>query len=135
MKYLTTAILSLLLACHQPMGKSNPANKVGSEKDAHGCISAAGYIWSVLKNDCVRVFELGIRLYPKSPVNDNNTVAFVIFSADETKAELFLPQQPASVILERQGNKKPFVWEGNNYSLSQPLNYILKHNSSIIFQN
>jgi hypothetical protein len=135
MKYLPTALLFMLLACHQPMNMNNTANKVGSEKDAHGCIGAAGYTWSILKNDCIRVFELGIRLYPKSPVNDNKTVAFVIFSADETKAELFLPQQLASVILERQGNAKPFVWEGNNYSFSQPLNYILKHNSSIIFQN
>lgn len=32
----------------------------GSDKDNHGCIGSAGYIWSISKNKCIRPFEEGV---------------------------------------------------------------------------
>ena len=64
---------------------------VGNDRDNHGCIGSAGYIWSVLKKECVRTFELthtdknAIEL-----VSINNTQKMVVlFSSDKTKAEVF----------------------------------------------
>jgi hypothetical protein len=39
--------------------ESNQGNDqvVGNDKDAHGCISSAGYSWCEAKNKCLRVFE------------------------------------------------------------------------------
>ena len=33
---------------------------VGGELDAHGCLPAAGYTFSVVRNGCIRVFESGV---------------------------------------------------------------------------
>ena len=30
---------------------------VGGQKDEHGCLVPAGYTWSALKQECVRIFE------------------------------------------------------------------------------
>jgi hypothetical protein len=35
---------------------------VGGDKDVHGCKASAGYTYSQIKNDCVRVFEQKIKL-------------------------------------------------------------------------
>ena len=39
---------------------------VGGDSDAHGCKASAGYTWSVVKNECIRIFESGIRLDAKA---------------------------------------------------------------------
>ena len=33
---------------------------IGGERDAHGCLPAAGYTFSVVRNGCIRVFESGV---------------------------------------------------------------------------
>ena len=38
-----------------------PGGMPGSDRDAHGCIGSAGYIWSEVRQDCIRLFEQGIR--------------------------------------------------------------------------
>ena len=37
---------------------------VGGDRDEHGCIGSAGYTWSVLRGECIQVFEVGTRLNP-----------------------------------------------------------------------
>ena len=37
-------------------------NRVGGDRDKHGCIGSAGYQWSEVQQDCIRVFEKGIRM-------------------------------------------------------------------------
>ena len=37
-------------------------NIVGGDRDKHGCIGSAGYQWSEVQQDCIRVFEKGIRM-------------------------------------------------------------------------
>ena len=34
---------------------------VGADRDGHGCIGSAGYVWSEAVQDCIRLFESGIR--------------------------------------------------------------------------
>jgi hypothetical protein len=72
----------------------------GADKDEHGCIGSAGYQWSVMKSECIRIFEAGTRLSAAAAVEDKTTDAFVVFSHDEKEAELFVPRLAVSVILE-----------------------------------
>ncbi len=78
---------------------------VGADKDEHGCIGSAGYQWSVMKSECIRIFEVGIRLNATAAVDDKTTDAFVVFSHDEKEAELFVPRLANSVILESDKDK------------------------------
>jgi hypothetical protein len=94
---------------------------VGGDRDAHGCIGSAGYQWSVVKNECIRVFETGIRLEPKGAKIDKNLSAFVVFKSDtdEQKAELFLPNSKTSILLTKVGKNDAGTWKNKKYTLTQ----------------
>ncbi|WP_294480555.1 hypothetical protein [uncultured Bacteroides sp.] len=74
--------------------------KLGADRDEHGCIGSAGYVWSEVQKDCIRVFEKGIRT--ESTDGTNNT-AFIVFSPDSTRLELFFSNMKPNEILERRG--------------------------------
>ena len=64
MKYilLLTLTCGILLGC-QTQNKMPPSTTVapaiaGSDRDAHGCIGSAGYLWCTKLNQCVRPWEL-----------------------------------------------------------------------------
>ncbi len=76
---------------------------IGGAKDEHGCLSSAGETWSELKQTCLQIFNVGIRLNPIE-VKENEAVisAFVLFSEDNNKAELFLSSEnQPNIILEK----------------------------------
>lgn len=60
-----TALLFLatsLAACNpeQPAGQApvTPSVKVGGDRDEHGCIASAGYVWCAKESACARPWEL-----------------------------------------------------------------------------
>ena len=90
-----------LMACNSP----KPAI-VGNDSDNHGCKGSAGQTWSVLKNDCIQVFNEGTRLNPINAKDGEAIIsAFILFNDNQSKAELFIGNQP-NVILNknREGN-------------------------------
>ncbi len=97
------------------------AQIVGGDSDEHGCKGSAGYSWSVVKNDCIRIFEAGIRLNPKATDLDKSMSAFVVFKSetDETQAELYLPNQKTSILLAKEGKNDAGKWKNNAYILTQ----------------
>ncbi len=80
------------------MVKGSPINMPGSDRDEHGCIGSAGYQWSEVQQDCIRVFEKGIRL--KAVGGDQS--AFIVFSPDSSKVELFFSSGDKNEILDRR---------------------------------
>jgi len=42
----------------EPEEQAKNATVVGSERDAHGCITSAGYQWCAKENECKRPWEL-----------------------------------------------------------------------------
>ncbi len=58
-------------------------NLVGSDKDEHGCIGAAGYRWCELKQKCLRTWEESCAEVTPAPAVKINAVPTVI--VDETK--------------------------------------------------
>ncbi len=92
----------------------------GGDRDAHGCIGSAGYTWSALKQECIRLFESGIRLNPQDKSLDQTLSAFVVFKSpdEDAKAELYLPGQPA-VMLPRVGKNDAGTWKNKKWVLKQ----------------
>ncbi len=70
---------------------------VGNDVDEHGCKPSAGYTWSVLKKECVRIFEVGSQFTAAGVNNDDTFAAYIILNQKYDSAEVFLP------------NKKPFI--------------------------
>ena len=74
---------------------------VGSDNDDHGCIASAGYTWSEVQKDCIRLWEKGVRM---NAVDDAGKTLFLVFSPDSTQVELFFSEEGVSnEILDRRG--------------------------------
>lgn len=75
--------------------------KVGVANDEHGCNAAAGYIWSEVRQNCVRLFEEGVKFVAVAG-QDTTLAAYVVFAVDSLKAEAFLPEQETHPVLDRR---------------------------------
>ncbi|MBS7253073.1 hypothetical protein KHA98_03790 [Flavobacterium branchiicola] len=101
---------------------------VGADSDAHGCKGSAGYTWSTLKKECIRVFE-GTKLSHYDDGKTYTTASFVIF--DGNKAELFLDTQKESIILERKSEGDS--WVNGDWQLIPWKGYVLKKAGKILY--
>jgi hypothetical protein len=116
--------------------KEEKPTLVGGDRDEHGCIGSAGYQWSEVRKECLRLFETGIRLNPVDSALNKSVSAFIILSEDQSKAELFLPNGKKSTLLTRVATDKK-VWELDPYRLSaNTTGYILedKINNKILYK-
>ena len=81
--------------------KEKRGREVGSDKDNHGCIASAGYTWSEVQKDCIRLWEKGVRM---NAVDDAGKTLFLVFSPDSAQVELFFSEEGVSnEILDRRG--------------------------------
>jgi hypothetical protein len=94
--------------------------KPGSDRDEHGCIPSAGYRWSVVRNDCIRIWEIGIKMVPQDPKLDKSTAAYLVFTDDKIKVEIFLPTQKKTVIIRKSSAEgEPMKWVNGPLALSE----------------
>lgn len=116
--FLFIGILSTFCACRDLGGSSNKSIEkdslgtvAGPDKDDKGCVTSAGYKWSVLKNTCIRPFEIGVRLNPVSEIKAGDAVisAFVVLEDEGNRAELYVPNEKSSVLLERKSERDPYL--------------------------
>lgn len=133
--FLLSIIIGLSFSCGKKISQENNTTKevkphlVGGDSDAHGCKGSAGYSWSTLKKECIRIFE-GTKLsHTEETGKTYTTAAFVIF--DGNKAELFLDTQEESVILERKAEGQP--WIKGDLQLVPWKGYVLKKGDKIIY--
>lgn len=88
---------------------------IGGQRDRHGCSSTAGYTWSGLKQQCIRIWEQGI-LVEDSGKADEWTGSYAVFSEDEEKVELYLTDSSdVPPILESQGG----IFENHDFRLER----------------
>lgn len=129
---LMAAMPVLLSAC---TAASGTAPLLGADRDAHGCIGSAGYVWSPLLQTCVQPWEAGERLLPAAAPRDGSAqaAAYVIRRGDE--AEVFAPDldEPqrlerlvdewagGGMLLERRGNALMLTLSGGKVYLTETL--------------
>lgn len=138
---LFVGIISIFFACRDLGGSSNMSIEkdslgtvAGPDKDDKGCVTSAGYKWSVLKNTCIRPFEVGVRLNPAAEIKAGDPVvsAFVVLDEkEENKAELYVPNEKNSILLERKSEKEPYT--NNDWKLLTLKGFTLKKGDSIIY--
>ncbi|WP_104382430.1 hypothetical protein [Sphingobacterium sp. HMA12] len=73
---------------------------IGGDKDEHGCLVGAGQTWSEVKQGCIQVFNVGMRLNPVgTKAGDAVISAFVVANDDKSKMELFLPDDNKTTVI------------------------------------
>ncbi|WP_223605478.1 hypothetical protein [Chryseobacterium sp. OSA05B] len=113
---------------------------LGGDRDVHGCIGSAGYTYSQIKNDCVKVFAQKIKLKEVGSDKSSTSMTAVIFSKDMKRAEVFISEGAAkSIILEREGKSK--IWKSGSYIKEtyvlvpyKKAGYQLKKDDVVIYQ-
>jgi hypothetical protein len=95
--------------------------RTGNDRDEHGCIGSAGFQWSEVKKECIRLFEKGIRLEPKAAHLNQTLSAFAVFKSDtdEAQAEIFLPNEKKSILLAQDKKEGAGLWKNDVYQLLQ----------------
>lgn len=111
--------------------KAKDTTLVGADKDENGCLSSAGYTWSKVNKECVKIFT-GVQLNPaKNQENEDMVLcAYVLFNEAKDKAEVFLPNEE-SIVLSKQGDAT--IWADKDYQLVDKKGFTLKKGTETIF--
>ena len=107
---------------------------LSSDMDDDGCLAAAGYVWSTLNKECIKIYESAITLYPQSNQNneDETKNAYIVFGEDGgNEAEIFLPNQEKTLLLIRPEEGQP--WQFDDWQLIPWKGYILKKGEQVLF--
>lgn len=89
--------------------KSGKEAAVGADKDGHDCIASAGYTWSEVQKDCIRLWEKGVRM---KAVDDAGKTMFLVFSPDSAQVELFFSEEsmPNEILDRRSLPAGGYAW-------------------------
>ena len=117
----------ILMAC-----QSNKNTTIdGATTSKHGCIETAGYTWSELKSECIRLFESAQCIGAiRSGSATFNT--YVVFSDDNSKAELFMPDLENQIILQYDG--KNCEGSGSELTKSNDKYSLMKDGKEVKFE-
>lgn len=102
-----------------PVTDTTKNGMVGNDRDEHGCIGSAGYQWSAVLNNCIRIFETGTRLSAAAAVTNKTVDAFAIISADNMRAEIYVPELSASGIVLNQTKNNDKSWARDEWLLEK----------------
>lgn len=111
---------------------AGPAIRVGGDSDARGCKPSAGYTWSSARQECLRLFEVGVRLQAVGDLAAGD-VAWIVFDQEGLQAEAFLPGMEAPLILQRQGEEGGHVWRAGAFKLFPWKGYVLEQEGNAIY--
>lgn len=127
--YILLIFLPLLVSsCQNNKGKTEV---VGNEKDAHGCLTSAGYRWSVVQEKCVRPWEGSIKMLITDATADYETAAYTLMDPSKQKVEVFL-KEAESLILDKVA---PFLYSNEEYQFIEKDNcWSLIHLGEILYE-
>ena len=98
---------------------------LGGDRDAHGCIGSAGYVWSEVLSACIRPWEAGVKLLPAIKPTDGSAVlaAYVVKKDDDV--EVFVPDVEGGrklhkVVEEWAGDRMLLEPRGSGWMLTAP---------------
>jgi len=108
-----------------PLVKSDCAE----QKDA--CLFEEGKSYSELEQRCITLATLKTTLNPlKEGTRTDGKKAYVYFSSDNAKAEVFLPNSNKGIVLEKKGEGN---WVSENYILMAWKGYVLQEKGIAIY--
>ena len=136
-------ILTLfILSCDQKQNNTESNQKesskkvadttmLGADQDENGCLASAGYTWSKVNKECVKIFT-GLQLNPaKNQANEEMVLcAYVLFNENGNQAEVFLPNEQ-SLVLTRESEGKPWIYK--DYQLIARNGYIFKKGTENLY--
>ncbi len=108
-------------------------SKINCQTDARGCLVSFGYRWSSIRQTCIIPAQDGIRLNAMDTAQNADTPAFVLFSENQDQAELFLPAQDSSWVLQRKGKEGAHAWTNSSYKLFPWKGYVLQYEGKTIY--
>lgn len=112
---------------------------VGGDADEHGCKASAGYQWSAIKQNCIRIFEDGIRLDPQDKSLNETLSAYAVFKSatEDAQVELFMPNQRATLLLDKTtGQGDGTAWKRGDLTLteSKGMFTLIGANKQVLYQ-
>lgn len=143
------ALLFLSIACkpsnstNEVSGETeytvNPPMLVGGDEDEFGCKGSAGYSWSKIKQECLRIWEHGIQLNPLQKDAGTNYGAIVVMADDKSKGELFVNGEKESIWLAKfteEKNPSLIVYSGREYKFFEHKgDWILEYKGKNIYSS
>ena len=118
----------------------------GSDRDAHGCIGSAGFVWSPLTGACVRVFEAGLPFEPTAMNPEQNYRVYLITTVSNAgklkAAELYWPGESTPWTLdvvhkEEEDGVRRLVLQSTAHKLkiyrSAESAYLLEQDGKVIY--
>ena len=97
-----------------------PVTKPATNTDEHGCKTADGETWSIARNSCIHLSEAGIKLDPQEAALDKTKPAYLVFTDDNVRVEIFLHTQKRSVIiLKISAEVQPPKWANGPLTVSE----------------
>jgi hypothetical protein len=91
-----------------------------TDGDEHGCKTADGETWSIVRNSCIHLSEAGIKLDPQEAALDKTKPAYLVFTDDKVRVEIFLPTQKRPVIIRKSSVEgEPLKWANGPLTVSE----------------
>ena len=114
-----------------------PEIKPSNIVDEHGCKTAVGETWSIVRKSCILLSEIGIKLEPQEAALDKSKPAYLVFSDDKIRVEIFLPTQKKTVIIRKSSAEgEPSKWANGPLTITESNSiYTLDDEGKILYKN
>ena len=117
--FVALVLLVVLVVVYIPFTPSQTAQpSVGADRDAHNCIASAGYTYSAVRGECIRLWESGTALLPVIQIEQPVLAAYVVQDENDQKTEVFLPGFEQGLVMNRLTNAAVPTWTAANWVLT-----------------
>jgi hypothetical protein len=108
-----------------------PLVKTDCAEEKEACLFDDGKSYSVLEQKCLTLATLKTTLNPlKDGARTEGKQAYLLFNADNSKAEVFLPKFNKGIVFEKVGEGN---WVSGDYKLMAWKGYVLQEKSIAIY--
>ena len=112
-------LLVVLVIVYVPFTPSQTTEPmVGADRDGHNCIASAGYTYSAVRGECIRLWESGTALFPVIQVEEPVLAAYVVQSENGREAEVFLPGFEQGLVMNRMEAADVPTWTADGWTLT-----------------
>lgn len=124
-----------------PVDPEDAPDLAGGDRDAHGCMASAGYLYSALRKECIRIFEKGVALDPVPMPKGSEAVisASIVFAGDDRSVaknesvEIMVPKEATSVVLTRAKKGSEYTKEGSPFTVTYGKKWEIKKGGKTIY--